>query len=486
MKSVLVAVTVLALAAPVGGGTDGFRPGAPGIGDPAYPLDGNGGYDVRHYDLDVRYEPATDRLDGRAAITATATQHLSRFNLDFIGLTVDEVTVNGRAAGVRRDGDELVVTPARGLLKGLPFVVAVRYHGIPETFRVPEIPLESRFIHTDDGALVAGEPESAATWYPVNDHPQDKATYTVSVTVPDGLTAISNGVPLATTARDGWTTWRWAATTPMASYLSTLAIGRWRVDRHWHDGRQTIIAVDETLPPTLADDAVARTDEITDFLEGLFGPYPFEANGAIVDRHDPLLFALETQTRPVYPASFFGDGPNPFDDNLVAHELAHQWFGDSVSVRYWRDLWLNEGFAAYAEWLWSEHNGFITVREWFNLMYDSPLDDALWTPPPYDPTGATEPFRISVYSRGPMTLHALRLTVGDDAFWRIMRRWVVEHRDGNAGTEDFVALAERVSGRQLDGFFTAWLTGSVKPPNPDPLPPGAAKAAVPTIRNLHR
>ncbi|MFB9178059.1 M1 family metallopeptidase [Dactylosporangium sucinum] len=486
MAFAALALVVSTPATPASARTVDFRPGAAGIGDPAYPLDGNGGYDVLHYHLDVRYQPATDWLDGKATITATATQHLSRFNLDFIGLTVEEVTVNGQPARVRRDGDELVVTPARGLLKGLPFVVVARYHGIPETFRVPEIPLESRFIHTDDGALVAGEPESAATWYPVNDHPQDKATYSVNVTVPDGLTALSNGIPLGSTSSAGWTTWRWAATSPMASYLSTLAIGRWRIDQHRHDGRPTVIAVDETLPPTLADDAVERTDEITDFLESLFGPYPFEANGAIVDNHDPLLFALETQTRPVYPASFFDDGPNPLDDNLVAHELAHQWFGDSVSVRYWKDLWLNEGFAAYAEWLWSEHNGFMSVREWFNMLYDTELGGGLWTPPPYDPTGGTDPFRISVYSRGPMTLHALRLTVGDDAFWTIMRRWVVEHRYGNAETEDFVALAERVSGRQLDGLFAAWLTGSVKPPNPDPLPPGARKAAIPQPRNLHR
>ncbi|MER7007161.1 M1 family metallopeptidase [Dactylosporangium sp. NPDC000555] len=465
--------TTAAHAAPRPDPRPGFRPGAPGIGDPAYPLDGNGGYDVLHYDLDVRYQPATDELDGHATITATATQPLSRFDLDLTGLTVDALTVNGRPAGWTRDGDELVVTPARGLPAGLPFVVDVRYHGVPYTVRIPEIPSEAQFMHTDDGALVAGEPKAAASWYPVNDHPLDKATYSVRVTVPEGLGALSNGVLLGSATNDGWTTFRWATTNPMASYLTTLAIGRWRIDQHQHRGRQTIIAVDASLPPTLADDSVGRTDEITDYLETLFGPYPFEAGGAIVDNHDPLLFALETQTRPVYPASYFADGPSPYDDQVVAHETAHQWFGDSVSVRYWRELWLNEGFAEYASWLWNEHDGFTTVRERFNMLYNLPVGSRIWTPPPYGPPGA-DPFVTSVYSRGAMTLHALRMLVGDAAFFGIMRAWATRYRNGNADTADFVALAERVSGRSLGALFTAWLTGATKPPNPDPLPPGVA------------
>ncbi|MEV4510208.1 M1 family metallopeptidase [Dactylosporangium sp. NPDC049525] len=476
--SAALALVLLTPATPAGATGVRYLPGAPGIGDPQYPTDGNGGYDARHYNLAVRYQPATHHLDGHATIIATATQNLSRFNLDFMDLTVEDVTVNGRRATWSRHADELVVTPARGLPVGRPFVVDVRYQGVPRTFSVPEIPLESLFMPTDDGAIVAGEPQSGASWYPVNEHPQDKATYTVAVTVPAGLTALSNGVLLGSTTRDAWTTWRWASTSPMASYLSTIAIGRWRIDQHTHDGRQSIIAVDETLPPTLADDAVARTDEITDFLESQFGPYPFEANGAIVEKHEPLLFALETQTRPIYPASFFADGPNPFDDNLVAHELAHQWFGDSVSVRFWRDLWLNEGFATYAEWLWSEHDGVMSAREWFNLFYDTPVEDGFWSPPPYDPA-AENPFVVSVYQRGAMTLHALRLRIGEAAFWRTMRAWTAGHRHGNASTPDFVALAERESGQSLGAFFAAWLSGAQKPPNPDPLPPGLRRTAPP-------
>ncbi|MDG6106779.1 M1 family metallopeptidase [Dactylosporangium aurantiacum] len=479
--SMALALALLLPAAPATAATatgGPFTPGSAGIGDPQYPTAGNGGYDVRHYDLAVRYQPDTRHLDGHATITATATQSLSRFNLDLMDLTVTGVTVDGRPATWARDGDELVVTPARGLPAGRPFVVAVRYGGVPRTFRIPEIPLESLFMPTADGALVAGEPQSGASWFPVNEHPRDKATYTVAITVPAGLTALSNGIPRGSTTRAGWTTWRWASTSPMASYLSTIAIGRWRLDQHPHDGRQTIIAVDETLPPTLADDAVGRTDEITDYLETLFGPYPFEANGAIVDKHDPLLFALETQTRPIYPAGFFADGPNPFDDGIVAHELAHQWFGDSVSVRYWRDLWLNEGFATYAEWLWGEHDGFMTVREQFNQFYDTPVDDLFWNPPPYDPA-ADSPFVVSVYQRGAMTLHALRLRIGEAAFWRTMRTWTATYRHGNASTPDFVALAEHESGQDLAAFFAAWLTGAAKPPNPDPLPPGVRAAAAP-------
>jgi aminopeptidase N len=461
-------VVSLGAAPAVAGGA--YRPGAAGVGDPYFPGYGNGGYDVKHYDLDIRYAPDTDTLTGRAVIRARATQNLSSFNLDFLGLTVDGLAVDGRPAPHARAGQELTIT--RNLREGSSFTVDVRYHGVPRTLLLPGFDLEAGFMHTDDGAVVAGQPEVAATWYPVNDHPRDKASYSFAVTVPAGLTAIANGVPLGSASRGGWTTWRWAQFTPMISYLATATIGEFLLDTTWRDGRPTVIAIDPDLPPGLADDAVGRTDEITDFLAGFFGPYPFEANGAIVDDYENLGFALENQTRSIYSWVFFDPETTTGETYVVAHELAHQWFGDSVGVEFWDDIWLNEGFATYAEFLWSEHLGEGTPQEIFDFLYAQPLDAPYWDPPPGDP-GPVDLFDDSVYTRGAMTLHALRMTVGDAAFWRIVRSWYATNRNGNGSTAEFVALAERVSGQRLDALFQAWLFTQGRPPYP-----GLAQRAV--------
>ncbi|GLI02562.1 M1 family metallopeptidase [Phytohabitans aurantiacus] len=466
---VLVLVPLGAAPANAGGS---FRPGAAGVGDPYFPGYGNGGYDVKHYDLDVHYQPSTDVLTGRAVIHARATQNLSSFNLDFVGLTIDKLSVNGHKASYSRSGQELTVT--RKIRKGSRFRVEVRYHGVPETIQIPfpGIVLEAGFIHTDDGALVAGQPEVAATWFPVNDHPQDKASYSFAVTVPAGLEAIANGVPRGSKTKDGWTTWKWEQRTPMISYLATATIGEFRISTTKHHGKPTIIAIDPDLPPSLADDAVGRTNEITDFLAGFFGPYPFEANGAIVDDYDNLFFALENQTRSIYSKYFFEEGTTTGETYVVAHELAHQWFGDSVAVEQWDDIWLNEGFATYAEWLWSDKLGEGTPQEIFDFLYAQPLSAPYWAPPPGDP-GPVDLFDDSVYVRGAMTLQALRVTVGDADFWKIVRQWYAKNRNGHGSTAEFVRLAERVSGEQLDDLFQAWLFTDTKPPHP-----GAATATL--------
>ncbi|WP_416902409.1 M1 family metallopeptidase [Micromonospora echinospora] len=433
--------------------------GAAGIGDRYFPRYGNGGYDVAGYDLRVRYDPATDRLDGTTTVTATSRQALTRFNLDLVGLTVSSVTVDGRPATHRRDDAELVVTPAERIAPGRRFAVVVEYAGVPGTVTNSGLG-EGGFLHTSDGAVALGQPESASTWFPVNDHPFDKATYDVEVTVPDGLAAVSNGVPEGRTSAGGWTTWKWAERTPMASYLSTLVIGEYRVRTGEHKGRPVVTAVAAGLP---ADGPAARsldrTTEIADYLETLFGPYPFESYGGIAVADPRVGYALETQSRPVYGPGFFADGqPNP---NVVAHELAHQWFGNSVSVARWSDIWLNEGFATYAEWLWTEHTGGRTAQQSFERQYA--VTD--WSMPTLDP-GPARLFSTAVYQRGALTVHALRRTVGDDAFFRILRTWTLERRNGNATTGDLVLLAERLSGRSLRPLLDAWLVGDTAPAMP--------------------
>ncbi|WP_353900611.1 M1 family metallopeptidase [Micromonospora harpali] len=437
-----------------------FTPGAAGLGDEYFPRYGNGGYDVTRYVVKVRYDPATDRLTGTTTVQATATASLSAFNLDLAGLTVRGVTVDGVPARHARDGDELVVTPTAGLTSGNGFTAEIRYEGSPKPL-TNEALGEGGFRHTSDGAVALGQPESASTWFPVNDHPADKATYDFEITVPEGLTAVSNGVPVGKTTRAGWTTWKWAERSPMASYLSMVAIGNFRVTRAEHKGRPVFSAVTTGLPEGAADASIARTVEVADYLEGVFGPYPFGSYGGVVVDDPGIRFALETQSRPVYSANFFRRGAN---SGVVAHELAHQWFGDSVSLARWSDIWLNEGFATYAEWLWLEHDGGRTVQQSFDGEYVG-ASASLWRTPPGRP-GAANLFGDSVYQRGAMTVHALRTTVGDEAFFRIVRGWAADRRDGNGTTADFVAHAEQVSGRQLDGLFDAWLYGTEQPERP--------------------
>lgn len=437
-----------------------FRPGAVGIGDTYFPHYGNGGYDVASYDLKIKYDPQTDRLTGHATITATAAADLSQFNLDFAGPDITKLSVNGVDAKYERQDDELVVTPATGLVESGQFTVDVAYDGVPKAITRPGLGPEG-FLHTDDGALAIGQPESASAWYPVNDHPQDKATYAVAITVPEKLTALSNGVPKGTTVDAGWATWTWAEGEPMASYLSTVVIGRYRVKTGTHAGKPVVTAVDESIPLGAADRALARTAEIADFLATQFGPYPFDAYGGIVQNDSRIRFALENQTRPVYAAQFFFGGDPTW---VLAHELAHQWYGDSVSIQQWKDIWLNEGFATYAEWLWSEHEGHGTPAQLFEKAYTSANDD-VWRTPPGDP-GPAKLFSRSVYQRGAMTLHALRETVGDDAFFRILKTWAAEKRNGNGATAEFITLAERVSGKALRSLFDAWLFKPEQPKRP--------------------
>ncbi|RKF26567.1 M1 family metallopeptidase [Micromonospora globbae] len=440
-----------------------FTPGAAGAGDPYFPSYGNGGYDVDRYTVKVRYDPAKDRLTGTTTVHASATSDLSAFNLDLAGLTVRSVTVDGAAAKHARKGDELVVTPARGLIAGNGFVAEIAYEGEPEPL-ANEALGEGGFIHTSDGAIALGQPESASTWFPVNDHPSDKATYDFEITVPEGLTAVSNGVPGGKSSADGWTTWKWSERAPMASYLSFVMIGELRVTTGKHKGRPVYSAIDADVPEGAADESIEDTVEVADYLETVFGPYPFEAYGGVVVSDSRIRYALETQSRPVYSVSFFRQGVNT---EVVAHELAHQWFGDSVSLNRWGDIWLNEGLATYAEWLWTEHRGGRSAEESFIDRYHG-SSTQLWRTPPGRP-GVENLFSNSVYQRGGMTVHALRVAVGDDAFFKILKTWAAEKRNGNGTTAEFVALAERVSGKKLDALFDAWLYGTERPAEPKPL-----------------
>ncbi|MGW4164453.1 M1 family metallopeptidase [Streptomyces sp. NPDC004788] len=447
-----------------------FEAGAPGIGDSYYPASGNGGYDVSHYDLRLKYQPATDLLEGTATILATTKQNLSRFNLD-LGLRVSEVRVNGRVAKFATSGDhELEVTPAVPLEKDKSISVVVRYAGKPSELKIGGW---SAWHRTPDGGVAADEPDSAVWWFPSNDHPLDKATFDVSVLVPDGTQAISNGVLQSQSSKLGWTRFNWRSNKPQATYLATLAVGKFDITT---DKTASGLPVLNAYSTELGDNAgaarasVERTAEVAEWLESLYGPYPFNAIGGYVP-NVTTGFALETQTRPYYSPRQFANGANV---SVVVHELAHQWYGDSVSVGDWKDIWINEGFARYSQWLWSEKEGEGTAQELADYVYQTrAADDPFWTVKPGDP-GADNQFDIAVYDRGALALQALRNEVGDETFFAILKGWPQEHAYGNAHVSDFVQYAEKVSGKPLAGLFDTWLYQPVKPAAPAATEAGLA------------
>jgi aminopeptidase N len=454
----------------------GSRPvaGAAGVGDPYFPYAGNGGYDVRHYHLVLGYRPPVDpsvpteqlqgHLEGKATIRLVPRRKLSSFNLDLRGLDVRWVKVAGkRARFVQVQDDakrrwELKVRPRPVLRKGRAVEVVVRYGGA--TTRPTDIEgVPYGWVTTPDGAIVVNEPEAAMTWYPVNDHPTDKATYSFRITVPKGVTAVANGLPARKpVTRHGTTTWSWRAPDPQASYLSTATIGNFDLRRVYRSssGVPILDAVDPDLAPddlATTNASLAEQPRMIDYFESLFGAYPFVAAGAIVD-DDSVGYALETQTRPVYSGVAF--------EGTVAHEIAHQWLGNSVSPRRWRDIWLNEGWATYSTWLWTEHDGGATAQEQFEEVMAIPADDSFWDVVVADP-GPTGLFAGAVYDRGAATLHALRLRIGDDAFFAGVREWLERYEDRTATTEAFIDVYEDVSGEELDDFFRVWLREPVKP-----------------------
>ncbi|MER8013805.1 M1 family metallopeptidase [Streptomyces griseoluteus] len=434
-------------------------PGAPGIGDPYYPKYGNGGYDVSHYDLRLQYQPKTDELQGTATILARTTQDLSSFDLDFL-LDVSEVRVNGTKAAFTTSGEhELVVTPKTPLAKGTQVTVVVRYSGVPSTKSAYGF---STWHRTPDGAVAADEPEAAWWWFPSNDHPSDKATYDVSVAVPDGTQAISNGTLASTTSKLGWTRYNWRQDKPQATYLATLALGRFDITTSTSEGGVPVVnaySKDLGANDGAARASVERTGELVDWLSGYFGPYPFSSAGGYVP-NTTTGYALETQTRVYYSQKQFAAGSNT---SVVVHELAHQWYGDDVSLKGWKDIWINEGFARYAQWLWSEHEGEGTTRELADYVYAAhPADDPFWTVKPGDP-GPDAQFDIAVYDRGALAVQALREEIGDDAFFAVLKGWPKEHAYGNASVADFQKYAEQVSGKPLAALFDTWLFQPSKP-----------------------
>jgi aminopeptidase N len=462
LSAVLVSIAAAtALAVPASAMLDAHpdaHPGAEGIGDPYFPKDGNGGYDVVHYGIHDTYRIKSGRLTGRTDIEAVATQNLSRFDLDLM-LTPDKVTIHGVAVHfMKPTKHELVVTPTQGIRRGAHFTVQVRYHGVPADLGLHDAWPWNSNRHE---AMAINEPDIAPWWFPANDHPSDKARFDITVRAARGDQVVSNGSLVSKHLGTTWSRWHWRMRQPMTTYLAFFAAGKFEIASGTSDGLPYTIAVSKRFKQPYRHKAMRllrRSPSIVRWLAGEFGPYPFSSTGGVMTSLNTG-FALENQSRPTYPYLGTGHGAH----STVVHELAHQWFGDDVSVGRWRDIWLNEGFASFVEWKYDETHGGEGAQTRLTDVYNRVgADRSFWRLRVANP-GPNKLFNLPVYKRGAMALQALRHRIGDSDFSALLRHWVRAHAGGNARIPEFQRLAERLSGQHLSGFFDAWLHAGKKP-----------------------
>ena len=449
--------------------TDGGDVDLAGLGDEYFPLAGNGGYDARHYEIELTCDPYTGELSGTTTVELEALQVLETFHLDLTGLGVAGVEIEGVAVGYERAGQELVVECPATIQAGQTVSVAVTYSGKPVGLMSAEGYPEG-WQWVEDTIYTLDEPEGAATWYPVNDHPSDKATYEFRITVPRPFVATANGVLVETLDGGDEQTFVWKMEQPMASYLAAVAVGEFVLEETTSPEGVPIRNYFDSALAGEAGEAFAITGEVIDYFSRLFGAYPFDVYGVVVP-DATIGAAMENQTLSLFGRDVLEETmKDPFVGPMfLSHELAHQWFGDSVTLGEWRDIWLNEGFAMYAGWLWAEHDlGPRGMTQWVNYARERLASED--ETPPGDP-GVEDLFGTGVYERGGLTLHALRLTVGDQIFFGILREWVSRHAHGNVNTEDFISLvrekAGHLSGFDVDIFFQGWLFDEQMPALPE-------------------
>jgi aminopeptidase N len=433
-------------------------PGADRSADSYLPEHGNGGYRVAHYDLDLDYQVGPNRLAGHATISAVSTQALSGFSLDLADFRVRRVLVDGRAAKFTHRRHKLRVKPIRSIPAGTEFRVEIRYVGNPQPIsgQWGEIGWEE----LTDGSLVASQPIGAPSWFPCNDHPADKARYRIALSTASPYSALVTGNLVSRSQGASTTTWVYERPEPTSPYLMGVHIGRYEdVELAAGPVRQRAAIPGRLREPFAWD--FGRHGEIMAALQRFFGPYPF-GEYVVVVTDDDLDDPIEAQGMAVFGANHI-DGRRTHE-RLAVHELAHQWFGNSLTVADWRHIWLNEGFATYAEWLWSDISGGPSVathaREWHARVAAGPADVRIANP------GVARMFDEQVYKRGALTLYSLHRKMGDDRFSRLMRTWTVQHRHSTVTTEEFTALAELYAGQSLESFFAAWIADTSLPDLP--------------------
>ncbi|MDH6135564.1 aminopeptidase N [Kitasatospora sp. MAA4] len=440
-----------------------------GLGDPVFPALGNTGYDALRYDLDFVYRATTRTVDATAAVTARSLRPLSGFELDALGLDVHSVQVDGQPARFSLHDEKLAVTPASPVQSGTVMTVQVQYTADPRA-ALPH----SGWVPTSDGFAIAGQPDSAHTVFPCNDHPSDKADFTIRVTAPDELYGVANGSLTGTTEQQGQTTRTYTSRDPMATELVQVSVGHYTVrDRPGPAG----VRLRDVVPTARAADlepALALTPGQLDWLQQRLGPFPLESYGLLpVNTDDPEAFGftgLETQTLTLYKPNFLRQSESAIGSHMM-HELTHSWFGDSVTPQSWADLWLNEGHADYYGLLYRYERGWadsLGLTSFEARMKDTYAKGDQWRHDsgPVAAPDAADLFDSQRYLGGVLVLYALRQKVGEADFQRIEQTFLQRHRNGTASTQDYIAIASEVSGQDLSGFLTDWLYGTRTPPMP--------------------
>lgn len=436
-----------------------------GMGDPYYEQLGNSGYDVTHYTIALTVDPATNDISGMTTIDAEAIQSLNTLNLDLQGLSVDKVVVNTTPATFSLQEHELTIVPEQALTEGSTFSISVIYHGNPQPVKNVASTLFDTvgWFHSSTGAInVISEPNGAASWFPVNDHPRDKATYRFEITVPKPWVVASTGTLRDTIDNGTQTLYVWEMDKPMASYLASLNVDKYIVETKSGSGGVTIR---NYLKSDISDESKKTIDAIPEMMEyfsRIFGAYPFDEYGIVIADSGIAACqrfggAEENQTLSIHcPKS------STLDESTIAHELAHQWFGDDVSLENWQDIWLKEGMTTYAEWLWQNREQNLVELTKFVNEQSYPQDSAIGQPP------ANDLYDLEIYIGGAKVFHALRLQVGDEAFFKILHTYLERYRYGNAGTDEFVAIAEEINGQEFSSFFDSWLMQTKLPEMPIP------------------
>lgn len=421
--------------------------------EPFFPRAGNEGYNALSYEVSLAFKPKTGRVKAATTIEAAAAEPLKRFSFDFFGPRVSAVEVDREPVRFRRRPGKLIVFATAPIGAGARFATRVRYAGIPPKITDAD-GTEEGWYRTGDGVIAVGEPQGTAAWIPCNNVPADKASFEFHVTVPDGYKAVANGRRLRSDNRAGSVQHNWLEAAPMSPYLALLNVGRGRIVKSQIGSLPAWTLIDPRL--AAAQKPLAKLPEIVHFLSGLYGAYPFDSAGSAVDFAPELGYALETQSRPIY--AFVPDL------TTVVHETAHQWFGDSVGLQRWPQIWLNEGFATWSEWYYAERHGGRSAGAIFRRLYQVPAsNERFWNPPPAHPGSPKNLFTTSTYVRGGMALEALRQAIGTQTMLRLLRRWVAGHEYGSANIAEFTNLAEQLSDRNLDPLFQRWLYKRGKP-----------------------
>ncbi|WP_407538537.1 M1 family metallopeptidase [Deinococcus radiomollis] len=428
-----------------------------GYGDSVYPALGDAGLDVTHYDLSLRSDPGVDRLTGRAVLSIVARQTLSQLNLDFAGPQVLGVKLDGKAVRHAQVGEKLLVLPPVSIASGTAFTLTVSYSGTPALHLDASSGggLRLGWIAQAGGSYVLSEPDGAHTFFPCNDVPADGASYSLHLNVPAGTTAVASGVQTRQQTGGGRVYTDFQLAQPIPTYALTVHTGHLQLQTQPGPAG---IAIRNAFPvglPGTVRAAFDQTPAMLGFLAGWFGPYPYPVYGVAVSE-DPQLPALETATLSTFPS-------RPEAPVTALHELAHQWFGDDLRLGDWSDIWLNEGFATYAELLWAEGQGEATapiLERWYARLKREPARGLIATEP-------AQLFDASSYFRGALTLHALRLKVGDDLFRQIVRTYAARFSGRSVRTTDFLNVVRELGSAAAVETLRPWLTGPALPPLPE-------------------